>query len=84
MDDLRYGMVLNPYMKVCISHGYFDLVTPYFSSNRLAEHMKLDASLRSNLQLQHYRGGHMFYTWETSRKAFSKAMQQFYKEAAKA
>ena len=25
MDDLRYGMVLNPHMQVSISHGHFDL-----------------------------------------------------------
>ncbi|MDP6037727.1 MAG: peptidase S10, partial [Candidatus Latescibacteria bacterium] len=81
MDDLRYGMSLNPHMQVRISHGYFDLVTPYFSSNRLIEHMKLDDSLRGNLTTEHYLGGHMFYTWELSRKAFSKSMEQFYKNA---
>ena len=81
MDDLRYGMSLNPHMQVRISHGYFDLVTPYFSSNRLVEHMKLDDSLQGNLTTEHYLGGHMFYTWEVSRKAFSKSMEQFYKNA---
>lgn len=81
MDDLRYGMSLNPHMRVRISHGYFDLVTPYFSSNRLVEHMKLDDSLQANLTTEHYLGGHMFYTWEVSRKAFSKSMEQFYKNA---
>lgn len=81
MDDLRYGMVLNPHMQVCISHGFFDLVTPYFSSNRLVEHMKLDASLRGNLRVQHYLGGHMFYTWAASRKAFYKDAEKLYREA---
>ena len=81
MDDLRYGMVLNPHMRVCISHGYFDLVTPYFSSDRLVEHMKLDVSLRDNLQVQHYPGGHMFYTWAASRKAFYKDIEKLYREA---
>jgi carboxypeptidase C (cathepsin A) len=81
MDDLRYGMVLNPYMKVCIAHGYFDLVTPYFSSHRLTELMKLDDTLRPNLSTQIYLGGHMFYTWEASRKAFAKSMELLYKEA---
>lgn len=81
MDDLRYGMVLNPHMQVCISHGFFDLVTPYFSSNRLVEHMKLDESLQGNLRVQHYLGGHMFYTWEASRKAFAKDMVKLYRDA---
>ena len=81
MDDLRYGMVLNPHMKVCISHGFFDLVTPYFSSNRVVEHMKLDDSLKGNLRVQHYLGGHMFYTWAESRRAFFKDMEKMYREA---
>ena len=81
MDDLRYGMVLNPHMQVCISHGYFDLVTPYFSSDRIVEHMKLDESLRGNLRVKHYQGGHMFYTWAASRKAFYKDMEKLYREA---
>jgi carboxypeptidase C (cathepsin A) len=81
MDDLRYGMVLNPHMKVRISHGYFDLITPYFSSNRLIDHMKLDDALKPNLSVEHYLGGHMFYSWETSRKAFSKSMAAFYRDA---
>jgi carboxypeptidase C (cathepsin A) len=81
MDDLRYGMVLNPDMKVRISHGYFDLITPYFSSKRLIDHMKLDGELRSNLSVEHFLGGHMFYSWETSRKAFAKSMVAFYRDA---
>ena len=78
MDDLRYGMVLNPHMRVAISHGHFDMVTPYFSSNRIIQHMKLDESLQSNLHVSHYDGGHMFYSWDRSRKAFARDMQSFY------
>ena len=78
MDDLRYGMVLNPHMQVAISHGHFDMVTPYFSSNRIVQHMKLDESLKSNLHVNHYDGGHMFYSWDRSRKAFARDMQAFY------
>ena len=80
-DDFRYGMSLNPHMQVFITHGYFDMVTPYFSSNRLADLMRLDPSLRENLTLQHFKGGHMFYTWEESRRAFFTAMKDLYERA---
>jgi len=70
-DDLRYGMALNPDMDVMISHGYFDLVTPYFASNRLLHLMKLTEDLREQITLNHYEGGHMFYTWDTSRSSFT-------------
>jgi carboxypeptidase C (cathepsin A) len=80
-DDLRYGMQLNPFMRVRISHGVYDLVTPYFSSERIAANMKLDAATRERITLRHYPGGHMFYTWKTSREAFTADMRAFYRDA---
>lgn len=81
VDDLRVGMTLNPYMQVYITHGLFDLVTPYFASNHLANLMKLDPEVRPNLTIKHFQGGHMFYTWEASRQQWSAEMTQFYQRA---
>lgn len=82
VDDLRVGMTLNPYMQVYITHGFFDLVTPYFASNHLADLMKLNPEIRPNLTLKHYQGGHMFYTWKSSRQQWFAEMQAFYQNAA--
>jgi carboxypeptidase C (cathepsin A) len=70
MSQLRYGMALNPDMKVMIVHGSYDLVTPYFSSWRLVALGQLTAEQREGVFLRHYPGGHMFYTWAESRAAF--------------
>lgn len=78
IDDLRFAMSLNPHMQVLICHGYYDLVTPYFSSERLVEQMKLLPEQRKNLHIKHFGGGHMFYTWDESRKAFRDWVQPFY------
>jgi carboxypeptidase C (cathepsin A) len=78
VDDLRSGMALNPHMKVNISHGLFDLVTTYFSSQHLIDLMRLPAELRQNLQLDTYPGGHMFYSWDPSRQAWTERMGAFY------
>jgi carboxypeptidase C (cathepsin A) len=80
-DDLRYAMALNPHMKVMITHGFHDLVTPYFASNRLVGLMKLAPELRQNLTLRHFGGGHMFYAWEASRGAFHATARDFYRSA---
>jgi carboxypeptidase C (cathepsin A) len=77
-DDLRYALSLNPHMNLFITHGFYDLVTPYFSSNRLIEQMKLLPEQRQRITVQHFQGGHMFYAWEPSRKAFFSAMGDFY------
>ncbi|WOD40077.1 S10 family serine carboxypeptidase-like protein [Nodosilinea sp. E11] len=81
VDDLRVGMALNPYLQVYITHGIYDLVTPYFSSEHLKDLMNLNDELRPNLTLRHFQGGHMFYTWEESRRQWFDNMQRFYHQA---
>jgi carboxypeptidase C (cathepsin A) len=77
-DDLRFAMSMNPDMKVLIAHGYYDMVTPYFSSERLVEQMKLLPQQREKLFIRHFDGGHMFYTWDASRRAFRDWVRGFY------
>jgi hypothetical protein len=43
--------------------------------------MKLDPEVRPNLTIQHFQGGHMFYTWEASRRQWFGEMMQFYGRA---
>jgi carboxypeptidase C (cathepsin A) len=77
-DDLRFAMSMNPDMKVLIAHGHYDMVTPYFSSERLVEQMKLLPQQREKLHIRHFDGGHMFYTWDASRRAFRDWAQRLY------
>jgi carboxypeptidase C (cathepsin A) len=80
-DDFRYGMALNPHMKAFITHGRFDLVTPYYASDRLRNLMRLDPAMAGRLTVRHFGGGHMFYAWETSRKEFAAAIAAFVSDA---
>jgi carboxypeptidase C (cathepsin A) len=83
-DDFRYGMALNPHLKAFVTHGQYDLVTPYFTSDRLRNLMRLDPQTAGRLTVQHYGGGHMFYAWESSRRAFSDAIAAFVADATTA
>ncbi len=76
-DDFRYGMSLNPHMKAFIIHGRYDLVTPYYASERLRNLMRLDPDTGSRLSVRHFGGGHMFYAWEASRQEFGAAIAAF-------
>jgi carboxypeptidase C (cathepsin A) len=80
-DDFRYGMSLNPHMKAFITHGRFDLVTPYYASDRLRNLMRLDPAMAGRLTVRHFGGGHMFYAWETSRREFAAAIAAFVADA---
>jgi carboxypeptidase C (cathepsin A) len=80
-DDFRYGMALNPHMKAFITHGRYDLVTPYYASDRLRNLMRLDPETASRLTVRHFDGGHMFYAWEDSRREFAAAIASFVADA---
>jgi carboxypeptidase C (cathepsin A) len=80
-DDFRYGMSLNPHMKAFITHGRYDLITPYYETDRLRNLMRLDPDMASRLTVRHFNGGHMFYAWETSRREFTAAIAAFVADA---
>lgn len=60
-DDLRDAMVKNPHLKVLALNGYFDLATPFAANEYTFSHMGLPSSLRQNLSMRYYKGGHMMY-----------------------
>ena len=76
-DDFRYGMSLNPHLKAFITHGRYDLVTPYYASDRLRNLMRLDPEMANRLTVRHFGGGHMFYAWAESRREFAAAIASF-------
>lgn len=60
-DALREAMSKNPYMKIFIASGYYDLATPYFATEYTLNHLGLDPSLRQNISTSYYEAGHMMY-----------------------
>jgi carboxypeptidase C (cathepsin A) len=81
VDDFRFGMAMNPHVKAFITHGWYDLMTPYYSSDRMRNLMRLDPSVAGRVTVRHFGGGHMFYQWEESRKEFTAAVAAFMAEA---
>jgi carboxypeptidase C (cathepsin A) len=80
LGELRRGLSLNPAMGVLILHGVHDLVTPYFASAIALGQMGLDPTIRSNVRLTVYPGGHMFYTRRESRARMRKDAADFYRQ----
>jgi carboxypeptidase C (cathepsin A) len=58
---LRVAMVQNPYLKVLVMEGYYDLATPYFAANYTMNHLDLGEKYRSNISFATYDAGHMAY-----------------------
>lgn len=60
-ETLRSAMTQNPFLKVFIANGYYDLATPYFATDYTVAHLGLDASLHGNVSMAYYEAGHMMY-----------------------
>ena len=58
---LRNAMVKNPYMKVMVAAGYFDLATPYYAVEYTFNHMGLSPEMHKNITWDFYQAGHMLY-----------------------
>lgn len=65
---LKDAMSKNPYMKIMISQGYYDMATPFFAAEYTVSAMNLDPSLRKNISFQYYESGHMMYIEKNSLK----------------
>jgi carboxypeptidase C (cathepsin A) len=60
-SKLREVMSKNPKLKVYVASSFNDLATPYFATEYTFSHLDLDPTLRPNLTLKTYEGGHMMY-----------------------
>lgn len=60
-EGLRAAFAKNPFMKVLVAQGYYDLATPFQAAYYSLSHMGLDASLRDNVTIEEYAAGHMMY-----------------------
>jgi carboxypeptidase C (cathepsin A) len=76
-DDLRALFSLDPSFRLMVAHGYADMVTPYAVSRYVLDHLP-DLAKPARAQLKVYRGGHMFYIDDGSRRSFTNDARSFY------
>jgi len=80
-EALRAAMAKNPYMKVLVGQGYYDLATPLLATEYMVNHMNIDPTIRSNVEIMNYKAGHMFYLDVDSLAAFKADVDRFLQAA---
>jgi carboxypeptidase C (cathepsin A) len=73
--------VKNPYLKVLVMEGYYDLATPYFAANYSIEHLDLGADYRKNISFATYESGHMVYIDSGSHAKMKKDLAEFMEQS---
>ena len=67
---LREAMTKNPYLKVLVMEGDYDLATPFAAANYTVNHLDLPPQYRRNISTVDYESGHMVYLRSDSLKKF--------------
>lgn len=80
---LSSAMRKNPYMKVFVASGYYDMATPYFAAEYTVSAMNLDPQLRRNFSFGYYEAGHMMYIEKGSLKKLKEDITEFMQISAK-
>ena len=78
---LRNALAKNPYLKVFVAMGYYDMATPYFAVDYTLHHISLDPMLLGNISTDHYEAGHMMYIDEKSLAKLRSDVGKFIDEA---
>jgi carboxypeptidase C (cathepsin A) len=81
-ETLRAAMTYNPYLKVFVANGYYDLGTPYFATEYTFDHLGLNEELRKNVTMEYYDAGHMMYIHMPSLKQMKTDLVKFIKGAS--
>ncbi|MBZ5700209.1 MAG: peptidase S10 [Acidobacteriia bacterium] len=76
-ETLRAAMTQNPFLRVFVAKGYYDLATPFFAAEYTFDHLGLDPSLRSHLSGAYYEAGHMMYAHPPSLQKLKQDVAQF-------
>ena len=82
-DSLRQAFVKNPYMKLFVASGYYDLATPYFATQYTLNHMNLDPQQHGKVTLGYYDAGHMMYLRSDSLDNLKRDVSGFLSNALK-
>jgi len=76
-ETLRDTMTKNPYMRVYIASGYFDLATPYFATEHTLSHLGIEDALWENIEVAYFEAGHMMYVHAPSIEKLGADLRRF-------
>lgn len=84
VSELLSGvMTKNPFLRVFVANGIYDLATPFFATEYTFHHLGLDASLIDHVEMHTYNSGHMIYTHRPSLEKLKADLAAYYEYVLK-
>ena len=81
-DALRSTMAKNPFLKVLLVCGYYDMATYVGGAEFNLTHMAYDRQITDRVSYAYYEGGHMMYIRPSAHAALKKDVAAFITSAA--
>jgi carboxypeptidase C (cathepsin A) len=76
-ESLRQTMAKNPYLKVLVACGYYDMATYVGGAEFNLSHLAYDAQITDRVAFTYYEAGHMMYIRPSAHKAFKDDVAKF-------
>lgn len=77
VDSLRSTMARNPFLKVLVTNGIYDMATPYAATEWTFDHLGFEPTYRERVRMTYYEAGHMMYIRPSMLKKFKQDVAQF-------
>jgi carboxypeptidase C (cathepsin A) len=81
VDALRGAMARNPYLRVHVTNGYYDMATPFFGTEYTMNHLGWEDDYADRISMSYYEGGHMMYIVEQELARFKMEVSTFILES---
>jgi carboxypeptidase C (cathepsin A) len=76
-EPLRQAMTKNPFLKVLVACGYYDMATPIGGIEFNVSHLAYDAAVTNRVSFGYYEAGHMIYIRPSAHKALKQDIAKF-------
>lgn len=81
-NTLRLTMTRNPFLRVFVACGYYDMATYVGGAEFNVTHLAYDRQVTDRVSLGYYEAGHMMYIHPPSHAALKKDLAQFIRAAS--
>jgi len=79
IQSLREAMSKDPYLKVLVGAGYYDMATPFANAEYGFTHLGYDTTYTNRVKFDYYQSGHMAYLNQASSKELKQNIAEFIK-----
>lgn len=78
-ETLRSIMTRNPYLRIFVANGCYDLATPFFATEYTFNHLGLDPSFPNRVMMTYYDAGHMMYIYRPALIKLKEDLAKFFR-----